>query len=111
MDVGQGLGRRSDAPGPASFGIDRPPADDSASASGRPSAIRPRGACEVKAAETDADPEDFRGIQRLARRIGDQLAVGIVLYAGRQSPLPFGDRLHAWPISALWTLIPHVGGK
>jgi uncharacterized protein len=61
-------------------------------------------ACEVKAAET-VRSEDFRGIQRLARRLGDQLVAGIVLYAGGQ-PLPFGDRLRAWPISTLWTLSP-----
>jgi uncharacterized protein len=61
-------------------------------------------ACEVKAAET-VRSEDFRGIQRLTRRLGDQLVAGIVLYAGGQ-PLPFGDRLRAWPISALWTLNP-----
>lgn len=59
-------------------------------------------ACEVKAAET-VRSEDFRGIERLRRRLGDQLLAGIVLYAG-QTPLPFGDRLRAWPISALWTL-------
>jgi predicted AAA+ superfamily ATPase len=58
-------------------------------------------AVEVKAAET-VRTEDFRGIQRLARRLGDQLIAGIVLYAGEQS-LPFGDRLRAFPISALWT--------
>ncbi|MDA8318603.1 MAG: ATP-binding protein [Actinomycetota bacterium] len=61
-------------------------------------------ACEVKAAET-VRSEDFRGIERLARQLGDQLTAGIVLYAG-QTPLPFGDRLRAWPISALWTLAP-----
>jgi predicted AAA+ superfamily ATPase len=61
-------------------------------------------ACEVKAAET-VRSEDFRGIQRLSRRLGDQLVAGIVLYAGGQ-PLPFGDRLRAWPISSLWTLAP-----
>lgn len=61
-------------------------------------------ACEVKAAET-VRSEDFRGIQRLARRLGDQLVAGVVLYAGGQ-PLPFGDKLRAWPISALWTLNP-----
>jgi uncharacterized protein len=59
-------------------------------------------ACEVKAAET-VRSEDFRGIERLGRQLGDQLLAGIVLYAG-QTPLPFGDRLRAWPISALWTL-------
>jgi predicted AAA+ superfamily ATPase len=61
-------------------------------------------ACEVKAAET-VRSEDFRGIQRLARRLGGQLLAGIVLYAGG-SPLPFGERLRAWPISTLWTLAP-----
>ena len=59
-------------------------------------------ACEVKAAET-VRSEDFRGIERLGRQLGDQLLAGIVLYAG-QTPLPFGDRIRAWPISALWTL-------
>jgi uncharacterized protein len=66
-------------------------------------------ACEVKAAET-VRSEDFRGIQRLTRRLGDQLVAGIVLYAGGQS-LPFGDRLCAWPISALWTLNPDADGN
>jgi uncharacterized protein len=66
-------------------------------------------ACEVKAAET-VRSDDFRGIQRLARRLGDQLTAGIVLYAGGQA-LPFGERLRAWPISALWTLGPNAGAK
>ncbi|HEY1000900.1 MAG TPA: DUF4143 domain-containing protein [Streptosporangiaceae bacterium] len=66
-------------------------------------------ACEVKAAET-VRSEDFRGIQRLARRLGDQLVAGIVLYAGGQ-PLPFGDRLRAWPISTLWTLASEASEK
>lgn len=58
-------------------------------------------AVEVKAAET-VRSEDFRGIQHLRRRLGDQLLAGIVLYAGRQA-LPFGKHLCALPISALWT--------
>jgi hypothetical protein len=57
-------------------------------------------AVEVKAAET-VRAEDFRGIQHLARRLGDRLLAGIVLYAGGQA-LPFGDRLRAVPISTLW---------
>ena len=61
-------------------------------------------ACEVKAAET-VRSEDFRGIQRIQRQVGDQLIAGIVLYAG-QSPLSFGERLRAWPISTLWTQAP-----
>ena len=59
-------------------------------------------AIEVKAAQT-VRSEDFRGIQRLARRLGDRLIAGIVLYSGGEA-LPFGDRLRAWPISALWTV-------
>ncbi len=57
-------------------------------------------ACEVKSSET-VRSEDFRGIQRLARRLGDQLLAGIVLYTGGQ-PLSFGERFRAWPISAIW---------
>jgi uncharacterized protein len=57
-------------------------------------------AVEVKAAET-VRADDFRGIQHLARRLGDRLLVGIVSYAGGQA-LPFGDRLRALPISTLW---------
>jgi predicted AAA+ superfamily ATPase len=59
-------------------------------------------AIEIKAAET-VRREDFRGIERLARRVGEDLVAGIVLYAGSQ-PLSFGDRLRALPISALWTV-------
>jgi predicted AAA+ superfamily ATPase len=58
-------------------------------------------AVEVKAAET-VRREDFRGIQHLVRRLGGRLLAGIVLYAGGQA-LPFGDRLRALPICAVWT--------
>jgi predicted AAA+ superfamily ATPase len=57
-------------------------------------------AIEVKAAET-VRADDFRGIRRLATRLGDELLAGVVLYAG-QHPLSFGDRLRAWPISTVW---------
>jgi hypothetical protein len=63
----------------------------------------------VKATET-VRSEDFRGIRRLARRLGDQFVAGVVLYAGGQ-PLPFGDRLCAWPISALRTLTHGTGNQ
>ena len=66
-------------------------------------------ACEVKAAET-VRSEDFRSIQRLAPPSRRSACDGGVLYAGSQ-PLPFGDRLRAWPISTLCTLTPDVGGK
>ncbi|MGH3493619.1 MAG: DUF4143 domain-containing protein, partial [Sciscionella sp.] len=58
-------------------------------------------AIEVKAAET-VRRQDFRGIDRLARRVGNDLVAGIVLYTGPE-PFSFGDRLRALPISALWT--------
>jgi predicted AAA+ superfamily ATPase len=57
-------------------------------------------AIEVKAAET-VRSEDFRGIRHLARRLGDRFLSGIVLYSGPQL-LPYGDRLRAVPIEALW---------
>ncbi len=57
-------------------------------------------AIEVKAAET-VRTDDFRGIRHLASRAGDRLIAGIVLYAGEQA-LPFGDRLRALPLSAIW---------
>ncbi|HEY6793185.1 MAG TPA: ATP-binding protein [Kineosporiaceae bacterium] len=55
---------------------------------------------EVKAAST-VRPEDFRGLRHLRDRLEDDLLVGLVLYTGHQT-LPFGDRLRAMPISALW---------
>lgn len=55
---------------------------------------------EVKAAST-VGPDDFRGLRRLADRLGDDFVVGLVLYTGTAT-LPFGDRLRAMPVSALW---------
>ncbi|WP_326636818.1 ATP-binding protein [Streptosporangium sp. NBC_01755] len=55
---------------------------------------------EVKASST-VRPDDFKGLRHLANRLGDDFAVGIVLYTGAQT-LPFGDRMRAMPVSALW---------
>ncbi|BCJ56245.1 hypothetical protein Asp14428_77200 [Actinoplanes sp. NBRC 14428] len=55
---------------------------------------------EVKAAST-VGPDDFRGLRRLADRLGDDFIAGVVLYTGT-STLPFGDKLRAMPVSALW---------
>jgi predicted AAA+ superfamily ATPase len=55
---------------------------------------------EVKAAPT-VGSDDFRGLRRLADRLGDDFVAGIVLYTGTAT-LPFGDRLRAMPVSALW---------
>jgi predicted AAA+ superfamily ATPase len=55
---------------------------------------------EVKASST-VRPDDFRGLRHLADRVGDDLVVGVVFYTGTQT-LPFGRRLRAVPVSALW---------
>lgn len=57
-------------------------------------------AIDVKAGAT-VRAEDFRGLRHLADRLGDDLAVGLVLYTGQQT-LPFGPQFRAMPISALW---------
>lgn len=59
---------------------------------------------EVKAAST-VGPGDFRGLRHLAQRVGDNFRAGIVLNAGAQA-LPFGPKLLALPVSALWMTPP-----
>jgi hypothetical protein len=44
---------------------------------------------------------DRKSARYLRERIGDRLLAGVVLYAGDQA-LPFGERLWALPLSALW---------
>ncbi|MBO3747036.1 ATP-binding protein [Streptosporangiaceae bacterium NEAU-GS5] len=61
-------------------------------------------ALEIKAAET-VRADDFRGLQHLARRLGDRLIAGFVLYAGSET-LPFGDRMRAVPLAGLWQASP-----
>ncbi|WP_084510359.1 DUF4143 domain-containing protein [Nocardia lijiangensis] len=56
---------------------------------------------EVKAAST-VSPNDFRGLRHLAERLGDDFRVGLVLHTGKQT-LPFGPKMLAMPISALWS--------
>lgn len=55
---------------------------------------------EVKAGQTPKQ-EWFRWLTRMRDAIGEQFVAGIALYTGQQV-LPFGDRLWAAPISALW---------
>jgi uncharacterized protein len=57
---------------------------------------------EVKAASS-VGPDDFRGLRRLADRLGDDFVAGVVLYTGT-STLPFGDKLRAMPVSSLWQI-------
>jgi hypothetical protein len=55
---------------------------------------------EVKAGST-VRTEDLVGLRHLANRLGSRFAAGYLLYPGQQA-LPFGDRLRALPIGALW---------
>ncbi|MCY3702876.1 MAG: ATP-binding protein [Rhodospirillales bacterium] len=55
---------------------------------------------EVKASAT-AVSGDFSGLRRLADACGEQFVLGLVLY-DHDVTVPFGDRMAAVPISALW---------
>jgi predicted AAA+ superfamily ATPase len=55
---------------------------------------------EVKASST-VRPDDFRGLRHLADRLGDDFVAGVVLHTGAQT-IPFGDRMRAMPLGALW---------
>ena len=55
---------------------------------------------EVKASAT-ATPADFAGLRRLADACGDRFALGMVLY-DHDVVVPFGERLFAVPLPALW---------
>jgi predicted AAA+ superfamily ATPase len=57
-------------------------------------------ALEVKTGQT-AKPEWFRWLAQMRDTVGEKFTAGIALYAGNEV-LPFGDRLLATPISALW---------
>lgn len=55
---------------------------------------------EVKASATPAS-SDFAGLRYLRDKLGERFRRGFLLHAGAET-LPFGDRLTALPISALW---------
>lgn len=57
---------------------------------------------EVKATST-VRSEDFNGLQQLSARLGDDFVSGIVLYTGHAT-LPFGPKLRAVPVSAIWQI-------
>ncbi len=57
---------------------------------------------EIKSGQT-AKPEWFRWLGQMRDALGDKFKAGVALYTGDQI-LPFGDRLLAVPISALWEL-------
>ncbi len=56
---------------------------------------------EVKASATVREG-DFRGLRKLREASGRRFVCGVVLYDGEVTT-PFGDRLFAVPIRALWT--------
>jgi uncharacterized protein len=65
---------------------------------------RPAGemvAIEVKASAT-VRPQDFAGLRRLRKRVGERMVSGAVLYAGART-LPFGEGMWALPLQALWS--------
>lgn len=45
---------------------------------------------------------DFRGLAHLRDKLGERFKAGVLVNTGTQT-LPFGDRLWAAPVSALWT--------
>jgi predicted AAA+ superfamily ATPase len=47
-------------------------------------------------------PRDFRGLVELRESRGEDFVAGVLIHTGEQT-LPFGDRLWALPVSALWT--------
>ena len=57
---------------------------------------------EVKAASTLVNG-DLAGLRLLERKLGPQFAGGVVLYTGR-SYVPFGPKIAALPIEAVWAV-------
>ena len=56
---------------------------------------------EVKASAT-LSAADAAPLRKLAGELGDRFVRGVVLYPGSES-IPFDRRLHALPVSALWS--------
>lgn len=47
--------------------------------------------------------EDLAGLRHLANHVGERFVAGYVLYPGGQT-LPFGEKIRAVPLDALWRL-------
>ncbi len=62
---------------------------------------------EVKASSS-VGRDDFRGLTYLRDKLGGRFRLGVVLYTGHRA-LPFGDRLLALPLSAMWTPVGSTG--
>lgn len=59
---------------------------------------------EVKAGAT-VRTDDLGGLRNLANLLGERFIAGYVLYTGQQT-LPFGPKIRAVPMEALWSLSP-----
>ena len=59
---------------------------------------------EVKAGAT-VRTEDLAGLRNLARHAGARFVAGVVLYTGQQT-LPYGEKIRAVPLDAVWRLAP-----
>lgn len=59
---------------------------------------------EVKA-RSKVTARDFRSLHTLQEALGDRFRRGVVFYTGRTA-VPFGERLHALPVSWLWLHSP-----
>ena len=57
---------------------------------------------EVKASAT-VRAQDFRGLRQLQEAVGDRFVHGLVLH-DHDRVTPFGERLHAAPLSVLWQM-------
>ena len=62
---------------------------------------------EVKSSAS-IQPKDFKGLQSLFETLGDAFHRGVVLYTGTEV-LPFGPKMWALPVSALWQELDRVG--
>lgn len=60
--------------------------------------------CKLRAT---VSADDFRGLRWLQEATGERFTRGVAFYRGERA-LPFGDKLWAMPISALWQS-PHSG--
>jgi hypothetical protein len=56
---------------------------------------------EVKMSHT-VNASNFKALRTLQSMLGDRFARGIVLHTGT-STVSFGERLHAMPVSAIWS--------
>jgi predicted AAA+ superfamily ATPase len=54
---------------------------------------------EIKLSATPS-PRDFAGLEMLRQHLGKHFIRGILIYTGREI-VPFGESLHAVPVSAL----------